>query len=168
MSICLYLICDTGRTLIGVRSSGRSPRSSRVLGTNLRSDEYQGAPEADAPEAVWDGGANIPGGSPSRGSDVMIKKTFGRGGQTKNLHHQQSYTLHSGPAERFSKWSINDQAERKLALGPGHEPRQGTRGWAPGSSGVLGIYLRLNGHPGARLRALGGVQGAESKEAQGF
>ena len=47
------------------------------------------------------GGANIPGGSPSRGRDVMRKNVRKGGGQTKNLHHHQSYTLHAGPAERF-------------------------------------------------------------------
>ena len=59
------------------------------------------------------------------------KSSEGGGGQTKNLHHHQSYTLHAGPAERFSKWSIIDQVERKLAWGPGHEPRQGVKGLSP-------------------------------------
>ena len=40
-------------------------------------------------------------------------------GQKKNMHHHHSYTLNAGPEERFSKWSINDQVERKLAWGPG-------------------------------------------------
>ena len=85
---------------------------------------------AGALEAVWDWG-----GKHSRGSDVMRKNVREGGGQTKNLHHHQSYTLHAGPAECFSKWSINDQERRKLAWGPGREPQQGgSRG-----SGVLGI-----------------------------
>ena len=80
-----------------------------------------------APEAVWDwggGGANIPGGSLSRGSDVMSKNVWGRGGgvQQKHLHHHHFYPLHGRPAERFSEWNINDQVERKLAWGPGTQP----------------------------------------------
>ena len=68
------------------------------------------------------GGANISGGSPSRGSDGMGKIVWKGGGQKKNLHHHHSCTLHAVPAERFSKWK-NDQVERKLAWGPGPEPR---------------------------------------------
>ena len=57
-----------------------------------------------APEAVWDWGANVPGGSPSRGSDVMRKNVRKGGGQSKkNLHHHQSYMLHAGPCGTFFK-----------------------------------------------------------------
>ena len=40
MSIVWYLICDTGRTQIGVGSKGRIPRSSGVLHVKLSSDEH--------------------------------------------------------------------------------------------------------------------------------
>ena len=52
MNIFLYLICDTGRTLIGVRSSGRSPQKLRgfrhYITVRLASSGVQGA---EPPEA---------------------------------------------------------------------------------------------------------------------
>ena len=50
------------------------------------------------------GGANIPGGSPSKGSDVTSKNVWKRGGAEEksaspSLLH---VTCRAGPAERFS------------------------------------------------------------------
>ena len=76
------------------------------------------------------GGGGIPGGSPSRGSGVMSKNVCKRGGGgRRKICVTTTLTRYMQAPERFSKWTINDQVERKLAWVPGHEPLQGVVGY---------------------------------------
>ena len=63
MIIFVYLICDTGRSRIGVGSLRRSPGGSGVLGDKLQSNEHPGARLRAIGLVGGGGGGQRPGSS---------------------------------------------------------------------------------------------------------
>ena len=74
MSMLLYLICDTGRSRIGVGSRGGAPGSSGVLGNKLLSDEHAFIPylvTLVGRELAWGPGGGAPGSSGVLGNKLL-------------------------------------------------------------------------------------------------